>query len=229
MQGFFVEKIDSSSVYLEGQEHHHLSRSLRMKPGEKVYITDGKGNYAVGVIRKITKRYSEVELIEKGSKQRGKEIVLAVALIKEDRMELMVEKLTELGVSKIVLFPSARSQKRQISPNKWERLRKAALQALKQSKGAWLPDLLFLSNLNEFFYWSEKYGDRYLLDVGGKALERIPEVKEAVGVVGPEGGFTSEEMESFRSRGFKKLRLSDKILRTETAAICFASLFLHGG
>ncbi len=229
MQGFFIEKIEGFFVYLEGQEHHHLSKSLRMKPGEKVYITDGKGNYALGLIRKITKQYSEVELIEKGFKQRGKEIVLAVALIKEDRMELMVEKLTELGVSKIVLFPSARSQKRLISPTKWERLKKAALQALKQSKGAWLPDLLFLSNLKEFLSWSEKYEYRYLLDVGGKTLDRIPEVKKAVGVVGPEGGFSPEEIETFHLEGFKKLRLSDNILRAETAAICFASLFLHGG
>ncbi len=228
MHGFFVESI-GDRVVLEGGEHRHLSRSLRVREGERVYLTDGRGNYAIGVVSKIRKDFSEIEVEERGFRPRSRRISIAAAIIKEDRLELMVEKLTELGTTEIAIFPSLRSQKRQLSSNKWERLRKAAVQAIKQSKGAWLPQLLYFSGLEEMLDWAEGFSKRYLLDRNGVSLKAIPSEREALGVAGPEGGFTEEEVEEIASRGFTKLKLADNVLRAETAALCFAALFLHGG
>lgn len=221
----------SQSVTLTADEARHLREVLRLKPGDEVSVFDGAGREFRAHVTQARREFAELELedeIEPARLESPLRITLAVALLKGEKFDLVVQKATELGVVKFVplisryadikLRDDADATKRVA---RWQRI---ALEAAKQSGRAVVPEISlpkqFTSVLrpsNPCFLFSEK---------GGHGLTQM-DTEEITAIVGSEGGWSDEEIEEARAAGVRIVTLGGRILRAETAAITAAAILQH--
>lgn len=236
MHKFFTEELDESYAYITGDDHKHLSRVLRLKTQDEVLINDLKGHDYLGRIESIEKNSTKVELREKveGSNESTLKVTLFQGLPKAGKMDLIVQKCTELGVVKIVPVVTERVVvKNSAEFKKLDRLKRISLEAAKQSKRSMLPlitepidfsDLLVEMKKLDVLVVPYENQENYGFLTLKKELAHI----STMGIfVGPEGGFTEKEIELLSERGAKILTLGNRILRTETAgftAVAMAQL-----
>ncbi len=220
MHGVYIEELRPGEVKVSGQENHHL-RVKRILPGEKVFLTDGKGNFCIGEVGKIGKEVSVLNCPEVKRARREREIALFLSAFEQGRMELAVEKTTELSAAHIFVFPSERSQRRKI---RMDRLRAKAIQAIKQSNNPFLPEISYLSDFSSALKEAENWKGIFFLHKGGQKIRDFP--PRSAFFVGPEGGWSGEEIHLFQKRGIKPIGLGETVLRAETAAIAITSLFM---
>ena len=243
MARFFVPKknLRDHRGVVEGQELAHLRRVLRLVPGDRVTVFDDSGWEHDAVIRKLSSEQGEIEILRsyEAGRESALEMTLAVGLTKGEKMDFVVEKATELGVQTIVPFTSAFSvpkldaKKIAARTARWQKI---ALSAVKQCGRTRVPEILPLCDFEaligaeraetlKLFFW-EKEQQQSLRH----AHEKNADTKSVLLVVGPEGGFTAEEAELARARGFEPIHLGRRILRAETAAVTALSLvqFLWG-
>lgn len=204
---------DVAAPVLDDDDRHHLERVLRVKVGEEVTVSDGRGGWRVCAFARagVLEPVADVEHRPAPTPA----ITVAFALTKGEKPETAVQKLTELGVDRIVPFIAARSIAR------WEgdraerhvaRLRKVAREAAMQSRRAHLP---VVDEVVDFAAAAAIPGAT-LADAGGAP----PTLERPVILVGPEGGWSDEE----RGRGLPTVGLGDQVLRAETAALAAGAL-----
>ncbi|MEK7229629.1 MAG: 16S rRNA (uracil(1498)-N(3))-methyltransferase [Candidatus Binatota bacterium] len=243
MARFFVprKELQDKKGSVSGPELDHMRRVLRLRPGDRVTLFDDEGWEHEGVIRSYTDRLGEVEILTSFQSERESslDITLAQALGKGEKMDLVVEKATELGVRAIAPFLSSRTVPR-LDRAKMERRQarwgKIALSATKQSGRARIPEILGVSDFPalvsrswecdlKLLFWEEE--SRLSLT---QLRAETPQLGSLLLVIGPEGGFSSEEASEAMRHGFKAVRLGRRILRTETAALAALSIvqFLWG-
>lgn len=220
---FFTDRIDGNLAFFEESESRHMIQVLRYSEGAKIEFTDGSGRYFNGVIVSINKKtveatISEFKLLEKPR------FKLGVGILKNsDRMEWLVEKTVELGVSDITFLKCTNTERDRVSI---EKLQKTAIAALKQSHGAWLPEIK-IQDFKEFV--SSQVGDLYIAHCDDEAVRNTPKVlkEDSLVLIGPEGDFTAAEIDLAKKYNFKELALGSRILRAETAALaaCVAANF----
>jgi 16S rRNA (uracil1498-N3)-methyltransferase len=226
---FFVERLPdpSQAVDLTPEDTRHALRALRLREGDPVALSDGAGRAGRGVLvghaaGRASVRVEEVGLVDRPSPS----IAVALAPPKGDRLSWAVQKLTEVGVDRIVLLASERSV-RVLSAGDagLARQRAVAREAAMQSHRPYLPEVLT----------GELFGDvggewvRVLLDPIGdvRVSEALPEAAACVELlIGPEGGWTDGELDRARGAGAAIARLGPTILRTETAAVVAGTLAL---
>lgn len=219
---------DLSHPELDGEAAHHLSRVLRLRDGAEVCATDGAGGWR-------SCRFDGRSALEPIGESRSEApppypIAVGVALVKAGKPELVVQKLTELGVDRVVLFAARRSVVRwdeERSAKQLDRLRRVAVEACAQSRRLWLPTVEF-SSLGELLAEGA-----VLADAGGRALRST----DRTVLVGPEGGWDPEDLGDAAGGGgaaggtVDRVGLADHVLRAETAAITAGVLLgaLRGG
>lgn len=211
-------------IELDQAEAKHL-KALRLAEGQAVTVTNGKG--AVWSARLVGRgRGSAVELSERGVAPGRLPVDLWAPVGNKQAMLWLVEKATELGAARIQPVEFERSGSvadAGRSPAFWEKARRRTISALKQSGGAWLPELLPSAALPQLL--GSPAADpciRVVLDRGGRPLSRVIEspVETAVVVlVGPEGGLSASELSACLEAGFESATLGPSILRFETAAV----------
>jgi len=202
---------DVEHPVLSDPDRRHLTGSLRLRDGDPLTVGDGRGAWADCVLQGEPILLSGVHLVPRPDPQVG----VAFALIKGGRPEMVVQKLTELGVDRIIPFTAARSIVKwdsQKSARNVERFRKVAAEAVMQCRRAWLPVV------DEVMSFSKAVGlpNCAMADMSGRALG----VAERIVIVGPEGGWTAEE----RSADAPLVKLATPVLRAETAAITAGAL-----
>lgn len=223
---------------LDAEEHHHLSRVLRMGPGERVWLVDEQGNSYRAEVEEVDRRETRLLILEKKEASAGRlNLVLAQALIRSKNMDLVVQKATELGVDVIIPVEAARSVVRFEEGNtgKLERWRKLAGEAAMQSRRSDIPIIQPPQSYLSFLKDRTEPRRFILCEDGGMALRDIlvagpaqpehPKAATAVVLVGPEGGWTRDEEEQAIKTGFKAVSLGSRILRAETAALASLSAF----
>jgi 16S rRNA (uracil1498-N3)-methyltransferase len=240
---FFVLKqnIHGESATVGGPELEHMRKVLRLRPGDRVILFDDEGWEHEGTIRSYAGGAGEIALAKsyRAERESSLGITLAQALGKGEKLDWVVEKATELGVNSIVPFISARTVPRldrAAAVKRGERWRRIALSAAKQSGRAGVPKIGNLMDFSDLvscpwecalklIFW-EGEPERGLAQVR-RETERLDSV---LLMIGPEGGFTSDEVGAARLAGFQSVRLGKRILRTETAAVAAVSLaqFLWG-
>ena len=228
MNLFYVDSdyVQNGHFVLTDQEAQHASKVLRLREGSKIYATDGKGNMYDGIIESLSKREVYVEIIRERSIPKGKELVLAMGILKKrTRLEFAVEKAVELGASKIVLFQSQHSERGQFKAG---RLQMIIMSAMKQSMRAWLPVLEVYHSLEDTV---DAYNDFYKViahekaDISEHADLDIEQSKYLL-LIGPEGGFSDREVKYTLNEGGKMVSLGSYRLRAETAVITLMSKFV---
>jgi 16S rRNA (uracil1498-N3)-methyltransferase len=217
---FYQPDLSLSTTFLDGDESHHASRVLRLTKGDLIIITNGRGFLVEARITSIDRDACNFEIVETlPAKPKDYAIHLAVAPTKNsDRMEWLVEKVTEIGIDSITMVQCARSERKHISN---DRLMKMAVSAMKQSQHPWLPQINPLVPFKEFI--KTKYDQNFIcyVDQGNPdQLKNLASPKKSYGLlIGPEGDFTDEEISLAVSLGWKKVSLGTTRLRTETAAL----------
>ncbi len=225
---FFIE---NDNFTIEGEEFYHLSKVLRLKEGENIRLLNGKGDVFFGKILKVEKRKALVSVERKEVyKRKSPYINVFISLVSQEKRGMIVQKLTEMGIHSIFFFPSSFS-KVSLSggkKRKEEKLRKIAVGALKQSGNPFLPYIRILDKFEELLDFA---GKRILLSQDGDFLIKLDMAAEREKninlIVGPEGGFSPEEKNFFKSNGFSEMKISRNVLRTETAAISGAAIISY--
>ncbi len=231
MRRFFVDKADIPQVILSGSEHKHLAEVLRARVGEKVILCPNDGRDYVYTITSFDKTSTTLEYIEDYPNETEPKFELTVyaALLKGDKTELAVQKLTELGVKSVRPFISDYTVQKS---EKSDRLRRAALEAAKQCGRAIIPTVAepvtfseIIPELSKYdavvFAYEGAYGSGYTIE------EVLRKANNAALIVGPEGGFSEREVSALTSRGYNPVTLGKRILRAETASIAGAAVILH--
>ena len=217
---------------VDEEEHHHLSRVLRMAAGDKVWLVDEQGSSYLAEVEEVGRRQTRLLILEKKEASTGKlRLVLAQALIKSKNMDLVIQKATELGVGVIIPVEAVRSVVR-LSENeagKVERWRKIAAEAAKQSRRSDIPFIQTPQPYPSFLQARDEQRRLIFCEDGGVVLGEIlaaeparpgvSEVSAVVVLVGPEGGWTKKEQEQAFEKGFEAVSLGSRILRSETAAL----------
>jgi len=203
---------------------------LRLRPGDTVLLFDDGGNEHEGVVTAMKPTHATVTLTRsyKPARESPLAITLAQAIPKGARMDLAVEKATELGVSRIIPFTSrytAVREPKMVGRDKLQRWRRIALAAAKQSGRTVVPEVAVPCSWPEVIASAQQCAARLILDPARR--ERlgcnppIPSLdsKEVLVAIGPEGGFSQEETAQAEAAGFRPVTLGARILRSETAGI----------
>lgn len=228
---FYEENLSSSDVFILSEEtSRHVAQVLRMKEGEKVILTNGKGHTQTSEIILADKKKTKVKIIAKEFIARpAPKTTIAISLIKNsNRFEWFVEKATEIGVSAIIPLICRRSEKTHF---KSERIKSILISAMLQSQQSWLPEISEPLKFSDFIR-QENEGQKFIahcLEENKKELKDLV-IKNASKtiLIGPEGDFTTDEIESSLQKNFIPVTLGKTRLRTETAGIVAAALLING-
>ncbi|HEY4965243.1 MAG TPA: RsmE family RNA methyltransferase [Puia sp.] len=212
---------------LDENSSRHIVQVLRMKPGETLRLTDGKGLSALATIQDSNKKRCVVNITEKQIRQPPKRRTsIALSLLKNaGRFEWFLEKAAELGVDEIIPLKCEHTEKQQF---RVERMRSILESALIQSQQVWMP---VLQEPQSFIPWIQQVrADQKWIahcDSGGKRKlsEMInPKLSSQLILIGPEGDFTDEEIRLALQARFVAVELGENRLRSETAAVAAAAV-----
>jgi 16S rRNA (uracil1498-N3)-methyltransferase len=210
-------------VTLRGAEAHHLATVRRFCPGDQVCLFNGDGHEYTASIVSVARREATLEILSIQTPQRESPIRIEVAapLPKGDRARFLLEKLTELGVSSFVPLRTERSV---VHPRetKLDHLQRSVIEVSKQCGRNVLLHVRPLTDWSEYSVSGDLPAVRLVADPQGTG-EPWRTGSEMALAVGPEGGFTDEEMERARAHAWQGIHLGPRILRIETAAIVMAA------
>lgn len=216
---------------LEGSQWQHMTKVMRVRVGEQVEVVNGRGDLAQAQVQELHKRYAMLKLTDVQSQPKSSyRQILVQALPRRGRLETIVEKVTELGVTDIWLFPGEKSERKELSSEAQKRVREITIAALKQCGRLYLPDIVLCPPLSK---WSELvnglgayYGD---LSSDAPLFQSLwsAELGGCLFFVGPEAGFTDQEESHLRALGARGVKLHRHILRTDTAPLLAFGLINH--
>lgn len=234
---FFPQPLQLATVELDGPEAHHLLHVLRTKVGDQIGLFNGQGDEALAEVRRVGKRSAEVAITDTWTvPDESRQLTIAVALPKGDRARWLVEKATELGVTRLIPLLTERSV---VDPGegKLEKLEQTMIAACKQSGRSHVMRILSPHSWNDIVAQISQH-DLTLIahptaDDGVSTVlsSHNQNAMQTLALVGPEGGFTEQELTAAASAGTKAVRLGPFVLRVETAALSLAAAwrFSEGG
>lgn len=221
-QFFYSNHIENNILIIESDEHKHLSRVMRKKPGDAIWVSDGKGTSYQTEILEIDQDNTKCKIVEKHPQfgEPENRVSLAVGLIKPSHWEIMLEKAVELGVYDI--YPLI-TRYTVVKSLKQERGAKIILSALKQSGRSYMPILHDPVPYNEFIQ-QKHHETTYICDNQDDYPQLVPGLSSVnyLVLIGPEGGFHPDEVKLAIQHSAQPVLLSNRRLRTETA--CIAAL-----
>ncbi len=238
-QFFTDESLEKGAIVeLRGKDARHISLSLRLNPGDEISLSDAHGNTFQSKIETVAA--TRVVLRVSNKIERRKMLAppwVALSVIKQDRFEWAIQKLVELGICRIIPLVTARTVRhgRDSSANKAERWRRIAVEAAKQSGLPVIPNVEPASSFDDVLTARKSFDAMVVphecesaLDVRGyfKGLSRLANKGDLL-LIGPEGGFTPDEIAKATNAGAVSVSLGQQILRAETAAVVVAALWQY--
>lgn len=241
MPRFFVqpEQINSHTALIKGPDVKHISRVLRMATGDSLTLLDGRGNVYRTEIVEINKEEVHCRILEQQAvnSEPKVHVTLVQGLPKGDKLETIIQKCTELGVSRIIPLAAARSvvkldsKKAADRQQRWQRV---AMEAAKQCRRAGIPEVEPLSDWATIL--TKLPPDALVLmpweaarsqSLGDVLRQKPLPPSEVYIFIGPEGGFEDDEAQRIKDKGFHLVTLGNRILRTETAGPAALTMVLY--
>ena len=224
----FFANIENNRVIIGGEDAHHISRVLRMRAGDEITVCDGRGMDCLCAIEMVDKSKVAARVLSNEVNQAEPKISITLfqGIPKQSKMEVIIQKAVEMGVTDIVPLVTNRCVAKEAKLERW---RKVALEAAKQCGRGRIPEV----------HEAISFGEAIKADVGCKImpyeLESEGRLKDVLDVslrdigifIGPEGGFEEFEAEAARAAGVKTVTLGKRILRTETAASAVIPIILY--
>jgi len=230
MQFFYEEGLspNNASFILSEETSKHCIQVLRMKVGEQLMLTDGQGSIITTAITKEDKRACMVQRIAITAIARpARRICMGISLLKNtSRFEWFLEKATEIGVSEIIPLLCARTERQHF---RLDRMRSILISAMLQSQQAWLPLLHEPTALNKITASATQQQKlvAHCIETQKQQIGGLVIANDALMLIGPEGDFTPDEIDSCLQHGFTPVTLGNTRLRTETAGIVAAALLAN--
>jgi 16S rRNA (uracil1498-N3)-methyltransferase len=239
MSRFYVPtpQIEKGMLRVEGNEVKHIRRVLRLKAGDEIIVFDSLGKEYEGTIIEETTSSVVIKIqnIFLSKRDSPLDVTLAQSLLKGEKMDYLIQKATELGVKEIIPFFSSRSvpllekSGRLKRHHRWGRI---AIEASKQCGRGVVPKIEPLQDYSEMLQLASPGSLRLILweREGGQlkeVLERSKEKTRIFFIIGPEGGFSQEEVKEAKRAGFIPVTLGRRILRAETASLCLLSILQY--
>jgi 16S rRNA (uracil1498-N3)-methyltransferase len=243
MHRFYCPKTDFSAktvVITDKEELHHLRNVLRLKNNNDIHLFDGKGKEAAGILLSVTAQKADVQITSVKSYHRSKPLfILACALPKKSKFEMIIEKATELGVDEIIPMMTQRTEvnlKGDRLGKKGIRFHTVALNASKQSQRMIIPTIHPVTDFKTILDHLTETTTTIIPSLPEKSnklfavLQRLKSPQAISFFIGPEGDFTPEEYALAQKQGCIPVTLGNTVLKVETAAICTlscANIFFH--
>ncbi|PIE56165.1 MAG: 16S rRNA (uracil(1498)-N(3))-methyltransferase [Desulfobulbus propionicus] len=230
MRRFFIDpdQIHGDIVRFSPEETHHLRTVLRLKPGAAIELFDGAGQIYTAKLTSLDRHLVEATIYETRAvvAPTATPLSLAVAMLKGQKMDLVVQKATELGVTRLLpvryrYTESGNNSKRKV---RWQKIMREACKQCRRSHAMSIEDPVSLKQLvyepaeHRFFAWERQ---------GVSAEIELPVTSSILAVIGPEGGIHPDESKLLLAAGFAPVGLGPLILRAETAAIALCALLQH--
>ena len=236
MYHFFVseEQINGENAYIEGSDVNHIANVLRMKPGEELLISvKGDWDYLCKIVDIETDRVNLKVLESMEQRELPVNITLLQGIPKSDKLEMIIQKAVELGVSERIPVKTKRvvvkidEKKADTKVNRWNAI---AESAAKQSKRSIVPKVYEPMSIDNALEIVKDFGVKLIpyenadgIDKTRKILDNMDKTKNIAVFIGPEGGFEESEVERIKNSGFEVITLGKRILRTETAGLALLS------
>ncbi|MCP9769817.1 16S rRNA (uracil(1498)-N(3))-methyltransferase [Lacihabitans sp. LS3-19] len=222
---FYCPDIEKNRC-LDLADSMHVAKVLRKKQGDIIQITDGVGGWYRCAVSDPNPKACKFEILEeqKEYNKAKREIYIAICPTKNaDRIEYFIEKSIEIGVSGIFFLKTQNTYPKKINN---ERFRKIAISAMKQSLKAYLPFLSELILFSDFLKKHSEFEQKVIAHLANDAEDIISlDIKDKILVlIGPEGDFSTSEIQMAKESGFKNITLGQNRLRTETAGVLAASI-----
>ncbi len=243
MRYFFVKQsaITDTTAMITGSDARHISTVLRMKPGETIGLFDGKGFEFEARIISISPGSVEVSINRRfpSTAESPVQIILAQAFLKERKMDALVRQLTELGITRWIPFFARRSvarpDKKQLLA-RTKRWKKIAKEALKQCRRGRIPEIFETVSYEDVLDLGQScdlkivFWEGELKPIHANLPKPDQKFKKIFAILGPEGGFSTQEIERARDQGFVTAALGPRILKAETATIaaCVLLQYIYG-
>jgi len=242
MRRFFVdpENLVGQTAILTGTEARHISVVLRLTTGTIITLFDGSGSYYEAQLTRISPARVETKIISilphiDSPEDLPPALHLGIGLLKGKKMDLIIQKTTELGIKSLHPFRSRYCAAHESTAGRHSRWQKIALEACKQCNRPKPPVLHKVTDFKDLL--SATAEDKYDLKIifweeeGQKTLQKTlgpsGEIQSALILIGPEGGFSDDEVEQAKKAGYQPVTLGSRILRTETAAIAAVAILQH--
>ena len=241
MHRFFIQhsQIQGSRLYVEGPDVNHIKNVLRMKPGDQVMVSDGEDMQYLCALESFADGPVWFEIVDtwKENRELPSKLYLFQGLPKSDKMELIIQKATELGVYELVPMVTGRTvvkldeKKAEKKNARWNAI---AESAAKQSGRSLIPRVTGVMTFSEALAYAKEldvllipYEKAEGMEATRRAIEGIYP-GQSVGIfIGPEGGFEEAEVEQAMEKGAAPVTLGRRILRTETAGFVVLSMLLY--
>ncbi len=221
MQVFYHPNLDQELVTVTPEESRHIS-VLRIKPGDSLFITDGMGVMCKAIVADSSSKAVQLQIMERHENYRQQRYFLHIAIAptkQTERLEWFLEKATEIGINEITPVICHQSERKDL---KTERLFKILQSAMKQSLKAYLPRLnepVFFEQFIKTASGNDKFIANAAAGENNHLKHFIKKDEKCLVLIGPEGDFTGDEMESAMRHSFRAVSLGESRLRTETAGI----------
>jgi 16S rRNA (uracil1498-N3)-methyltransferase len=227
---FYLEncQADDGLITMPEDVSKHIVSVLRMKEGELLHLTDGKGLLLTATIIRADRKKCQLQQTARETRGRMQaQLTLAVSMLKNsNRFEWMLEKVTEIGVQSLIPLVCSRTEKQRYRA---DRMRQIMISAMLQSRQVWLPLLSEPAPFGEVIAMTG-FANRFIPHCLPDQKENLRTAATGKGagiiLIGPEGDFTGDEINLATTAGYLPVRLGDNRLRTETAAVVAASLYL---
>ena len=243
MRQFFVapENITGSTAILAGPEARHISTVLRLSTGVTIILFDGSGSYYEAVLTRISPSKVETKIVSitpyiETAEDFHPSLHLGIGLLKGKKMDFIIQKITELGVTGFHPFRSRYCVARDHAGGRLSRWQKIALEACKQCNRPKPPDMNPTQDFKELLsasgeenhdlkliFWENKEGQKSLREI----FAPLKNIHSVMVIIGPEGGLSTDEVEKAVDAGYQPVTLGSRILRAETAAIAAVSILQH--
>lgn len=243
MHRFFIPRLYSEEMYIEGVDARHISKVLRMQPQDKLQIVSDDGVSAVAEITAIDSERVYVRCLEKlaESHETRVKLVLAQGLAKGEKMDFIIQKAVEMGACSVVPVAMEHSVVRLEgvkAAKKIERWQKIAESAAKQSKRDIIPQVQSVQNMAQMLANNDcstkiiayECEDKVSLKTALQKAEADGGISDLLLIIGPEGGISERELEEARKAGAVPVSLGRRILRAETAGlVAISAIFYETG
>lgn len=238
MQKFIIPTISAapSTAKIKGQDAKHISKVLRLKKGDQIEITNGAGKDFTAILTSVTPGTIELNIIDgfDSLTESPIDITLCSGMLKDKKMDVVIKHITQLGIQKWIPFfcersiPNPDAKKIEKRRKRWKTIAKESLKQCRRSRVPYISQPLTFENMLD---QSISYDCK--IAFWEKATHRINRLKKAssnkkvVILIGPEGGFSTNEIKSATEKGFLPYSLGPRILRAETASISACTLVQH--
>jgi len=239
MQKFLLpnESMDNEKAFIKGQDARHMYKVLRLKPGDPVLLTDGKGTDYDGVILSLAPGLIKLRLTGQYPSTTESSLFLTVCcgILKDKKMDLVIKHLTQLGVVEWIPFfcersiPTPDSKRLKKRTQRWDAIARESIKQCRRSCLVTIPEpkkFQEILDMSDSFHQKIAFWEKSNLSLTRLSPQQHPDSRVII-LIGPEGGFTDTEINLARTKGFKAYSLGPRILRAETAAICATTLVQH--